>query len=83
MCCYLLGSYRFFVFPVNKKQNTVPMEQEIDTLYRSPVPDLAHLHKLDTMNRFFVNLFILRVWRMQETYALEEVRDKTDKRDVA
>ena len=44
---------------------------------------LAHLHKLDTMNRFFVNLFILRVWRMQETYALEEVRDKTDKRDVA
>ena len=52
-------------------------------MYHSPVTDMEHLHRLDTINRFFVNLFILRVWRMQETYALEEVRDKTDKRDVA
>ena len=50
-------------------------------MYQSPVSSLALPHKLDTRNRFFVNLFLLGFWRMEETCALEEARDKTGKKE--
>ena len=49
-------------------------------MYQSPVPDLAHLHKLDTMNRFREHLFILASQESADIDGYSDLRDKTDKR---
>lgn len=42
---------------------------------------LAHLHKLDTMNRFIGNLFTFAFMGKAENRFTRRRRDKTDKRD--
>ena len=43
--------------------------------------DVAHLHKLDTMNRFLGGLFIVFFWEDAGNRACHCGWDKTDKRD--